>query len=834
VEQLTGPLKAEARAGYRDSAVLGQSIAQYARAWAKRAKEALPTPAARRQGAAVSRLLAGYETLSPEQREERVTTALKRLETLVEGECHHPKRRDTGASRSRPARQAGRRSSSAGPPDVPEHAFMDRPLTFPDRVAGKWMGKLEALGIASNRDLLYHLPRDYVPLRRLAELRDGERAAVLVVAGERETLVIPRGPRIRLMRCSLVVSDDSGEALVTSFVRLPRAGARSHAIRNSPLALNYPPDSRLLIEGVARRSMGVTEISYLSSERLGDEEQLPRGGLVPVYPLTEGVYQSQLRPTARRLLAQLPAELEDPLPPPLRKGHGLESLPRALRDVHFPPSEAARDAARRRLVFEELLVLQLAMAQRKRESQAAGGGVAMPPKGDPVALLEGVLSFRLTRAQQRVIAEIAGDMASDRAMCRLLQGDVGAGKTVVAAAALLIAGQNGFQGALMAPTEILAEQHYGVLTGMLSPLGVNVVLLTGSMRRQDRERALEQLRKGGSTVVVGTHALIQSGVEFRRLGLVIVDEQHRFGVRQRAQLVTKGARPDLLVMTATPIPRTLALTAYGDLDISVLDESPGGPRRVHTECYPRRRTRWVFSFLREQVSQGGQAYVICPLIEESETLQAEAATRLAARLQEEEFADLQVGLLHGAMSLTDRNAVMEAFRAGEIDVLVATTVIEVGVDVANATTMVILNAERFGLSQLHQLRGRVGRKGREAHCLLVTESRYDPSGDQTEGEDDPAALARQRLAVIKDTCDGFAIAEHDLRLRGPGEYFGTRQHGLPELRLAQLASDPEVLLEARSAAFGLIADDPELVADEHRLLRGGVATLRSRIDNLPG
>ncbi len=533
------------------------------------------------------------------------------------------------------------------------------------------------------------------------------------------------------------------------------------------------------------------------------------------------------------------------MPEGLRSQHDLPGLRQALSDIHWPTSESARDAARRRLAFEELLTLQAALAQRKREIRQPGSGLPMPPRGElasrppgwVVALLEELLPFSLTRAQQRVVAEIASDMAADTPMYRLIQGDVGSGKTVLAAGALMIAVQNGYQGALMAPTELLAEQHYLVLSRMLEPLGVQVELLTGSVRSKDREQAYRRISDGRAQVILGTHALIQEGLDFHRLGLVIVDEQHRFGVRQRADLRLKGlateglaTRCHMLVMTATPIPRTLALTAYGDLDLSILDEMPPGRRPVKTSWLPLQRQREAFGFVRGQVAEGRQAYVVCPLIEESENLQAEAAAKLAQKLREEVFPELRVSLLHGAMPVAEKDAVMQAFRAADTDVLCATTVIEVGVDVPNATVMLVLNAERFGLAQLHQLRGRVGRGAHESHCLLLSDRRCDPTGALAPGLEGSQAQTRRRLRVMLEESDGFAIAEQDLLLRGPGECYGTRQHGLPDLRLASLPRDARLLEAARQ----LISSDPDLERPEHRALRGQVTALRTRMERVVG
>ncbi len=480
----------------------------------------------------------------------------------------------------------------------------------------------------------------------------------------------------------------------------------------------------------------------------------------------------------------------------------------ALRNIHFPESQAALDAARNRLVFEELFLLQLALAMRKREMEAPGAGIQFTIPDNFDEELRQVLPFELTGAQKRVVREIAADMARPVCMNRLLQGDVGSGKTAVAVAAMLIAVRNGYQAALMAPTEILAEQHYLGITKYLANLGIlgiSVDLLTGSLRSKHRREVTERIASGEAQIVIGTHALIQEGVEFRRLGLVIVDEQHRFGVLQRAKLMEKGLNPDILVMTATPIPRTLTLTVYGDLDVSIIDELPPGRKPVRTHWKQHVERRKVYNALRALIDQGRQAYVVCPLIEESEKLQARAATELADFLAGEMFPERRVGLLHGQMKTDEKDQVMSAFRAGEIDILVSTTVIEVGVDVANATTMVIEDADRFGLAQLHQLRGRVGRGQEQSYCVLICEGSSEDS--------------IKRMQVMSSTNDGFVIAEEDLRIRGPGEFYGTRQSGLAGLKIADIFRDIPILEAARKEAFDVVQKDPNLAGESLANLR---------------
>jgi ATP-dependent DNA helicase RecG len=527
-----------------------------------------------------------------------------------------------------------------------------------------------------------------------------------------------------------------------------------------------------------------------------------------VYSTTEGLPQRALRALQWRLVEAHAREIVETLPEALRRRRGLPGLSDAVRGAHFPRDEPERQTAMRRLAYEDFLLLQLGLAiLRSRTTREQG--IAMRPPGTLVAQLREALPWSLTAAQQRVWGEIRHDMAAPYPMHRLLQGDVGSGKTVVAALAVLTAVEAGYQAAVMAPTEILAEQHFMTLRHLLEPLGVPVTLLTSALRARQRTERRTAVAAGEVGCVIGTHALVQERVEFRKLGLVVVDEQHRFGVNQRARLKAKGEHPDVLVMTATPIPRTLALTVYGDLDVSVLDELPPGRKPVVTAARTESRRPQIYAFLREQVAAGRQIYVVYPLIEESEAIDLKAATDMAAHLQKDIFSDLVVGLLHGRLAFEDKDAIMQRFKAGEIHVLVSTTVIEVGIDVANASVMLIEHAERFGLSQLHQLRGRVGRGPWKSYCILLTAGKL--------GED-----AERRVQAMVETNDGFKIAEVDLQLRGPGEFFGTRQSGLPEFRVADLLRDAALLEEARRDAQAIIAGDPELRQAEHRGLRGAL------------
>jgi len=534
---------------------------------------------------------------------------------------------------------------------------------------------------------------------------------------------------------------------------------------------------------------------------------------VPIYPLTEGIRQKRMRQIIWNAVqyAHLAPEI---LPRSVRERLGLMPIQQAIAQIHFPDSEQAIDPARQRLVFEEFFLMQLGVGmQRQRTRQERG--IAMRIDADRLnEMLHRIVPFELTNAQKRVIREIWSDMAQPHPMNRLLQGDVGSGKTIVAAAAILAAVDNQYQAAMMAPTEILAEQHYINLHRLFQPLGICVELLVGRLSNKQRQQARERIATGRGMVAVGTHALIQEGVEFARLGLAIIDEQHRFGVLQRAALRDKGVMPHVLVMTATPIPRTLTLTLYGELDVSIIDELPPGRKPVRTHWKTPEERLKVYAGVRKLIEEGRQAYVICPLIDESDKLQVRAAEQMAEHLQKDVFPDLRVGLLHGRMKPAEKEAVMDAFRAGELQILVSTTVIEVGVDVPNAAAIVIEDADRFGLAQLHQLRGRVGRSEHQSYCVLIANPKSDDG--------------QRRMDIMTRTNNGFLIAEEDLRIRGPGEIYGTRQSGMPSFRVADLVKDMRLLEVARQEAFHLLEYDPDLSRPEHAALREAVERFHHR------
>ena len=694
--------------------------------------------------------------------------------------------RTTGTGRlyntGTPVRQTG------APP-----AGLATPLQYVKGVGPQRAKLLEKKGLVTVEDALFFLPIRHEDRTRLTPLRSVQVGQVVTCSGIIAGISPPPPGRARVPLV-LLLRDASGYGTATIFGRgwLTRVFQRGH---------------KLVLHGKGARFKDKITLQVQDWELVesGDDEPIHAGALVPVYSTTEGLHQRTLRSLMYALVERFAADVGETLPEASRRRRGLAPITEALTGVHFPQSETQLEAAHRRLAFEDFLLLQLGLAiLRSRTTRSQG--IAMSPSGTLVKRLREALPWSLTGAQERVWDEIRRDMAAPYPMHRLLQGDVGSGKTIVAALAVLTAVEAGYQAAVMAPTEILAEQHVMTFSRLLEPLGVPVTLLTSALKGRERTARRAAVAAGEIGCIVGTHALVQEAVEFRKLGLAVVDEQHRFGVAQRARLKAKGESPDVLVMTATPIPRTLALTLYGDLDVSVLDELPPGRKPIRTEARGEAKRAQIYKFLQDQIAEGRQIYVVYPLIEESEAIDLKAATDMARRLQIEVFPERVVGLLHGRLPFEAKDEIMRRFKAGEIHVLVSTTVIEVGIDVPNASVMLIEHAERFGLSQLHQLRGRVGRGPWKSYCILLTSGKL--------GED-----ATRRVQAMVETNDGFKLADVDLQLRGPGEFFGTRQSGLPEFRVADLLRDAALLEEARRDALAIVAADPELRAPEHHGLR---------------
>jgi ATP-dependent DNA helicase RecG len=683
---------------------------------------------------------------------------------------------------------------------------LSTPLQYTKGTGPQRARLLAKIGLDTVEDALFHLPARHEDRTNLVALRsittgDARTTTGIVVGGS----PTPRGRRRAPLQ--LLLKDNTGFLKAVWF--------------NQPyLERVFKRGQRLIVHGKVQlpyRS-GPLEMHVKDYEVVehGEDDTIHAGRLVPVYRVTQGLTQRPMRTLMKRLVDSYVDLVPEPLPESLRTRRSLPPLATALRTGHFPDHESELAVARRRLIFDDFFLLELGLAIR-RQRGGRERGLSMNPPGGLRQRLLASLPYRLTSAQERVCQEIRADMAAPHPMNRLLQGDVGSGKTIVATLAIASAIESGYQAAFMAPTEILAEQHIITLKGLLEPLDIRLVLLTNSVKGKARESLLAEAASGKAGCVIGTHALIQEAVRFRRLGLVVVDEQHRFGVSQRATLRAKGERPDVLVMTATPIPRTLALTLYGDLDVSVLDQLPPGRKRVITVARPEAGRRRIYQFLETEMAAGRQVYVVCPVVDESETLDLRAATEMAEQLQRDVFPHRVVGLLHGRLSFPEKERVMREFKEARVDVLVSTTVIEVGVDVPNASVMLIEHAERFGLSQLHQLRGRVGRGPWKSYCILLSVA--------------SSPEAKRRIAAMTDTNDGFKIAEVDLSVRGPGDFFGTRQSGLPEFRVADLVRDAAMLEPARQEAFALIARDPQLVAPEHRALRAAVlARWRGKLD----
>lgn len=658
----------------------------------------------------------------------------------------------------------------------PELELMMQDVRYVKGVGPKRREQFYRLGINNVYDLLYYFPRRYEDRTQLKKFSQLTPEQMETVQGE-VTSVQTVMPRKGLTIVKAMLFDGEGYGFAVWF-------------NQSYLKNKLQSGLKLIVTGKVRYQYGYKEINVSEFEILGEaqEDSIHTARIVPVYATTAGLSQRLIRQVIHQALQNLPRDFEF-LPQTIIDKYKLPALTEALYQAHFPDDWSRLKTAKRRLAYEELFLLQVALADRTRKVKAMNG-ISHCHEGDLWQQFFAKLPFSLTRAQRRVINEIREDMNSRQPMTRLLQGDVGSGKTVVAAAAAVKAVANGSQVAFMAPTEILAEQHFRSLQAFFAELDISVALLTGSLTAKARAETLSWLSTGKASVVVGTHALIQEDVQFKSLGLVIVDEQHRFGVMQRDKLLAKGKNADLLVMTATPIPRTLSLTLYGDLQLSIIDELPPGRAKVITRWVNEERRPRIYRFLRQEMAAGRQVYVVCPLVAESEKLDLMAAEEMADKLQKI-FSEFSVRLLHGQMKPAEKEEIMQGFYRGEIDLLVSTTVIEVGVDVPNATVMLIEGAERFGLAQLHQLRGRIGRGKHRSYCILFGQPKTD--------------VGRQRLRVMEKTTDGFVIAEEDLRLRGPGEFFGTKQHGLPEFKVADLTRDSVLVQRAARDAQHFVA-----------------------------
>ncbi len=840
-KRLQSVLKLEAQQGYKNKAVVG-GINQFASFWIDQAREEAVDEGDRAFVEQVSQVLADYGNLHGDAaRAESLNNLLDRLQKRDErlGTAITTKRKPRPAPAKKkqppkpkkqppkkqppPKKQQGKKAKPQGLPRLPGEK---KPPSFPavtvdpdpeglrqsvmaiKGIGPAIAGKLAKLGAHTVNALLHIFPHrydDYTLMKPIRELAYGETVTIIGTIWETRA----RRGRNNQVIIRSTINDGTGSVQATWF-------------NQQWLTKKLKSGMHIVISGTVDQYLGRLIFNNPSWEPLAMEPLRTRR-IVPIYPLTKGLKAAKMRELVQTAVTNWSAKLPDPLPKTLRDKRQFYDSRQAIQQIHFPDSTETLHRARQRIIFDELFMLQLGM-QEKRKEWRSEPGVPLPADHDALIQFYTDLPFTLTNAQQRVAKEIMHDLAQDVPMNRLLQGDVGSGKTVVAAAALLTAVKAGAQAALMAPTSILAEQHYAGLNDLLTKQGVAVALLTGSTAAKEKAQIYADLQAGYIQVIIGTHALIQERVNFDKLALAIIDEQHRFGVDQRAALRDKGvetengrANPHMLVMSATPIPRTLALSLYGDLDVSVLDEMPPGRKEIRTRwLYPSERQK-AYNFVARQIKEGRQAYIIYPLVEESEKIEAKAAVDEFERLQKTIFPNLKLGLIHGRLHADEKEIVMRAFNDGELDVLVATAVIEVGVDVPNSTVMMIENANRFGLAQLHQFRGRVGRGEHQSYCMLLAEA--------------ATGTAEERLRALEQSNDGFVLAEKDLEIRGPGEFFGRRQSGLPELRLASLL-DMEMLTIARKEAETIFAIDPDLALPEHALLRQSVTQFWESINHV--
>ncbi|HZT97026.1 MAG TPA: ATP-dependent DNA helicase RecG [Chloroflexota bacterium] len=735
--------------------------------------------------------LASYEVMDEAGRHNAVAEALRRLAALPSGDDGTPTgtsgRQEDGKVVRRRAKPAAPRPKRKPRDDAKTEPGLDSPV---NRLGGaaRWVEGLSRAGVHTIRELLYYLPREHVDFRQtdaIRKLRYGERKTVVGLVRRVRT----RYPRKGLTITSAVIADESGAIEVTWF-------------NQSYLAKQLEVGRRIAITGQIDSFDQRLVLVPRDYEWVGDQELIHAGRLVPIYPLNKGLFQKSLRSLMRKAVLEFAPSIPEYLPDSILAKTELLDESAAVSAFHFPADELSLGAAQRRLAFDELLAIEIGLIGRRLQIEAEAKAESLRLRDADVERFVETLGFSPTRAQHRVMADVRSCLASSRPMTRLLQGDVGSGKTVVAAFCLFSAGTSGFQGALMAPTEILATQHAQVLRRWLEPLGLKTECLVGSTPAAERRRVLDTVEKGVVDVLIGTHTLFQEQVEFERLAMVVVDEQHRFGVDQRTRLRQKGVDPHVLAMTATPIPRTLALTVYADLDISTLDELPPGRKPIETALVPS--AGQAYDRVREEIEAGRQAFVVCPVIEESSETDTKSAIAEFRRLQQAVFRDKQVALLHGRMKAKEKECVLKGFRDREFDVLVATSVVEVGIDIPNASVMVIRDAHRFGLAQLHQLRGRIGRGGERSFCLLVSEAMEGP--------------ARERLEAVVASQDGFRLAEADLRLRGHGDFWGTRQSGMPELKAATL-DDGLAIQQARDVAFAILKEDLHLESEAFAPIR---------------
>ena len=734
-------------------------------------------------------VFSGFEGSSTEEKKDRIAQSMKIMMELEKVEGKEKGKLEVGGKRLE-AKAKGKAGA------------LSQPIQFVKGVGPRIAKKLEKKGVRIIEDALYFLPRRYEDRRIIKKISQIQVGTVETVLAEvlLTGTVWYKGNRKRVFEA--VVGDETGTLTLKWF-----HGSEEY------LKSRFKKGRRVIISGEVRVFKNQKEIHHPDMEIADhiEDDPLHFKRIVPIYSEPEGLYQKTIRKIMKEVVDYYADELTSPIPADIIRRQKLMDFGTAIRQVHFPPEDAPlekfnlnRSEAHRRIIFDEFFFLQLGLALRRSKVKAEEGIPFQILHGYTQRLLQS-LDFRLTGAQERVLSEIEEDMRQPHPMNRLIQGDVGSGKTIVALMAALIAIENGFQAAFMVPTEILAEQHFLNIRRLVGPLGIRQVLLTSSIKGMEREEIQRSITSGTEHIIIGTHALIQEHVHFHRLGLVVIDEQQKFGVMQRAILRKKGTNPDVLVMTATPIPRTLALTLYGDLAISIIDEFPPGRVPVETRLYYERSRPKVYEVVKEEIRKGRQAFLLYPLVEESDKVDLLDATRMADHLQRDIFPEFRVDLIHGRMKGEEKEEVMVKFRDGQIDILVATTVIEVGIDIPNASVILVEHAERFGLPQLHQLRGRIGRGRYRSKCLLLAQYRRSEE-------------ARRRLRVMEETSDGFRIAEEDLAIRGPGDFLGTRQSGLPDFHVANILRDGKILNQARQEAFSLVERDSDLSQPGHQPL----------------
>lgn len=795
IAKLEKPLLLEEKTGCRNISVFG-GFQQFALNWisdcnTKMIELGYEQSAIQPILQSLKELFSGYDKTPIIIRMEHIQETQKLLRTL-EGMFNHYSKEPP---KSIPANTISAHHVQTAP--KPHHIETSRTLVQYAKGVGPAIAKkLNRLKIQTIEDLYYHFPRRYEDrrsLKLLREVKDNEWETIQGVIGK-TTEIRPR-PRMTITKTA--ISDGPNTAYLIWF--------------NQPFRKNFlKPGDSVIIHGKIEVRFKEIQIHNPEIEIVGKDSEIHVNRIVPIYPLTEHLSQLTLRKIIFEAIERYDCNVREIIPDVLRNSLNLLHIKEAIRQIHFPINMELHQHARFRLVFEEFFILQILLALKKLNAAShtqpvINNGISFSISSSLISEFEATLPFSLTEAQKKVMKEILEDMNKDATMHRLIQGDVGSGKTVVAAFAVLTAIKAGYQAAIMAPTEILAEQHAIVLQNILLPFGVPVKTLIGGGKSKEKQTVLTGLAKGDISLIVGTHALIQEDVAFAKLGLIVIDEQHKFGVLQRASLREKGLTPDILVMTATPIPRTLAVTLYGDLDISVIDELPEGREDIKSFWVGKSLAERVYKFIRKEIESGRQAFIVCPLIEESEKIKVASAVEEANHLSSNVFPDIPVALLHGRMKTDEKESIMKQFKDGKFKILISTTVIEVGVDCPNTTVMVVQNADRFGLAQLHQLRGRVGRGNHQSYCIFIA----DPHTDE----------GRERMRIICRHKSGFDVAEEDLELRGPGELYGTKQHGLPDLRIADLVRDAKILELARKVAFQLVETDPQLEKPEHHNLR---------------